>query len=67
MERIQWQYSNHDGNVEIRTMDDLRKIEWKHYIITIGLLENNKTYIDVSGSEVLYGERTVNYKVPFTF
>jgi hypothetical protein len=50
---------------EIKSIADYQDLEMQLYKVTIGQLETTgKTYIDIKGSEVEGGQRTVNFQIP---
>lgn len=65
-----FQFSNRDPTLtEIpTTQEELSKISMKLYGLMIGLFEKtNKTYIEISGSELKNGQKLMDYKIPIVF
>lgn len=65
-----FQFSNRDPTLtEIpTTQEELSKISMKLYGFMIGLFEKtNKTYIEISGSELRNGQKIMGYKIPIVF
>lgn len=53
---------------EIKEISDYQDLQMKLYKVTIGQLETTgKTYIEIKGSEVENGQRTVNFQIPLIF
>lgn len=65
-----FQFSNRDPSLtEVpMTQEELSKISMKLYGFMIGLFEKtNKTYIEISGSEIKNGQKIMGYKIPIFF
>jgi hypothetical protein len=64
----QWEYAEPANGVMPTSMEELANYSALHLSIVVGLIEDTgETVIKVTGSEIVNGQKTVDYKIPFFF
>ncbi len=63
-----WLFSDPANAVMPSSQEELTHFSMKLYSLTLGLFEKTRrSYIEISGSEISEGKKTVEYKIPIVF